>query len=194
MRSLGRSENRMKSVATARGYTLIELMITVVIAGVLVTLAIYSIRVYIYATKTAEATNMIGFIKAAQENYRDETFRYLDVSGSLDVYYPLDPLEQDKPTKAQWGGDFEDADLASRWRSLGVQTNAPVQFGYACEAGNVGDTVPQPGDPMEDITWPAVEGPWFVVKALGDLDGDKVPSVYVGSSFSDEIFQANDGE
>src|SRR5687767_8216621 len=86
----------------ARGFTLVELMIVVVIVCVLAVIGIYGVRKYVFSSKTGEAVQMIGSIKAAQEAFKDETFAYLDVTGSLTAYYPNNTNPGQK--KIAWGG------------------------------------------------------------------------------------------
>ncbi len=174
--------------ARQRGYTLAELMVVVLMVGVLATLAVIGIRKYIFAAKTSEAINMIGSIKAAEEAYKDETHSYLNVSSSLTSYYPMT-----KPgkTKYHWVQPGH-ADIAG-WSSLGTNPNTVVQFGYAVVAGAQTDAIPQPGT-TEVFDWPNPGGPWYVVKAVSDLDENGVESVYVSSSFTTEIHVEREGE
>ena len=176
----------------SRGYTLVEMMLVVIIAGVLGTLGVYGVRRYVYAAKTSEALHMINSIKGAQETYLDATFTYLDVSQSkLSGLYPMD--EPPGKKKYSWfNSNHVDSD---RWRELGVTTNHPVQFGYAVIAGDETKTVPQPGGLVATINFPSPPGRWwYVVKAVGDQDGDGEQSVYVGSSFTSEIYGENESE
>ena len=64
-----------------QGYTITELMITVVIIGVLATLAIPTFTSYIYKARVTEATNFLGKIKQRQESYRNEFGQYCAVDG-----------------------------------------------------------------------------------------------------------------
>jgi type IV pilus assembly protein PilA len=169
------------------GYTLVEMMVVVVIVGVLATLAVYGVRKYIYAAKTHEATWVIKDIKEGQESFKRETHTYLNVSGDLDTLYPnAVPGKQ----KTQWGGGT--GPVPENWRTLQVSYNEPVQFGYACVAGGAGGTVPQPMS--KAIDWPSPAAPWYVVRAVGNLDDDDKQSVFVGSSFTSEIWTENEGE
>src|SRR5689334_5865953 len=90
--------------STQRGFTLIEMMVVVVLVGVLATLAVYGVRKYILAAKSSEAVSMMSSIKAAEEAFKDETFVYLDVSGSFQdskLYPTTSPTGK---RKVQWGG------------------------------------------------------------------------------------------
>ncbi|HEY1534971.1 MAG TPA: prepilin-type N-terminal cleavage/methylation domain-containing protein [Polyangiaceae bacterium] len=170
------------------GFTLVELMVIVIIVSILALLGTYSVRKYVSASKTSEATEMIATIKSAQESYKDETFAYLNVSATLDAYYPANPNAG--RVKIQWGG--ADVSLAN-WQALGVHAASPVLFQYSCVAGPSG-AVAAPGGALSDITvgnWPAtVSSPWYVVKAEADFEGNGRHTVFVGSSFYGEIFAA----
>ena len=171
-----------------RGYTLVELLVVVIMVGVLATLAVIGVRKYIFAAKTSEAINMIGSIKASQEAYKDETFSYLNVSSSIDTYYPM--LSPGK-TKHHWV-DTSHADY-NNWRALGINTANPVQFGYSCVAGAPTDAIPNVGT-QQTFNWPTPDGPWYVVKAVADQNENGTTSIYISSSFTTEITAENEGE
>jgi type IV pilus assembly protein PilA len=174
------------------GFTLVELMVIVIIVSILALLGTYSVRKYVTASKTSEATEMITTIKAAQESYKDETFVYLDVTGSINTYYPTNPSPG--RTKVQWGGAGSTPAILANWQALGVHAALPVLFQYSCQAGVSGAAIPAPGGAASDITvgnWPAtVNGPWYVVKAYADFEGDGRNTVFVGTSFFGELFSA----
>lgn len=164
-------------------------MAVVAIVAILATLATYGVNKYIQSSKSSEAIQMIGAIKAAQEQYRAETFNYKDVSGASKLtYYP-----QSAPTnKAFAWGDVSSTE-GQAYRELGVSTDAPVRFVYGCAAGSGATSIPTPG--MTVTNWPATQQqPWYVVQALGDLDGDGIKSVFVSSSFTGRIFSDKEGE
>jgi type II secretory pathway pseudopilin PulG len=172
---------------------LVELMIVVVIVSVLATLAVYGTRRYIASSKTGEAVQLIGAIKAAEEAFKDETFSYQDVTGELTVFYPKSPHYGQY--KVQWGGTDT---MSQRWSSLGVSPSGPVLFGYACVAGGPDENVKSPTD-SGDISvgnWPSAPpgNPWYAVKAKADLDAGGPQTVYVAASFTTQIFSANEGE
>lgn len=178
----------LRRLPRTRGFTLIEVMVVVAIIAVLATLAVYGVRKYVLAAKSSEAPEIIQAIKAAQEAYKDETFTYLSISANLDALYPI-PKEELGTKKVQWGGGDEAAD----WRRLGVTPNAPVEFGYACVAAT-GGSLPTSGIPST-LNYPASPGgPWYVVKAMGDRDDDEIFAVFIGSSFTDQIYSELDTE
>ncbi len=185
----GRQRARKRSAEL--GFTLVEMMVIVVIVGILALLGTYSVRKYVTASKTSEATEMIATIKAAEESYKDETFAYLDVSSTLDTYYPANTTPG--RAKVQWGAG--NATLNGNWQKLGVSAAAPVLFVYSCVAGASGSAPPAPGGSASDIAvgnWPATLGsPWYVVKAMADFDGDGRHTVFVGTSFSGDMFGQN---
>lgn len=176
-----------------RGFTLVELMGVVAIVGILATLAVYGVRKYILSAKASEAIQMIGSIKAAQESYKAETFAYLDVSGThtLTTLYPMST-----PSSKAYGWGDVTTDQGKAFRTLGVQADAPVRFGYACAAGDGSNAIPSHGSSQTIANWPTASGgvPWYVVRAVGDLDGDSTQSIYASASFTGQIIIDKEGE
>ncbi|MEM9729444.1 MAG: prepilin-type N-terminal cleavage/methylation domain-containing protein [Myxococcota bacterium] len=152
-----------------QGFTVTELMITVVILGVLATLAIPSFTGYIYKARVTEATTFLGEIKQRQESYRDEFGRYADVSSSLTDFNPstipgIDPVA--------W-------ETTAEWTQLGAAPDGPTRFSYATIAGRPGIDAPPASSNMDG------DDHWFVARARGDLDEDN-------TTFDLEIYsQAN---
>ena len=172
--------------AAARGFTLAELMAVVAIVGLLSLVGTVTYRRFIAHSKTAEVAGMFLLIKIAEEAYKDETFRYLGPSTDLSLYYPNNPLPGKQKMNFAGAGNG-----AADWQRLGVQSNGPVLFVYACTAG-ANSAPAQLGTGITVGNWPAnVAAPWYVIKARADIHGDGVDTVFATGSFSGEIFSAN---
>jgi prepilin-type N-terminal cleavage/methylation domain-containing protein len=181
-----------------RGFTLVELMGVVAVVSILVTLAVVSVRKYIYASKTGEAVMMLGSIKAAQESFREETERYLDVSnGDLENAHPIPLNELVNQRKVQWDGHT--TSWAQNFYALQVGSDGPVQSTYSCIAGAAAANPPNTLAGTPSIAAPAWPNSppgevWYVAEAIGDLDGDGVQGAFATSSFSAEIWVERDSE
>ena len=177
----------------ARGFTLIELMVTVAIVAILATIGIYGVRRYLLSAGTAEPMEIINSVRAAEESYKDETFGYLNV-GSISSYYPFGSSVPGSQKKRAWEGGTPNAD-ETQWQLLGVHPSTVVQFGYACVAGK-GAGVPRKADlnTSIDLNYPATAGDWYVVRAASDRDGNGIAAIFVGSSFTDQIYGQGETE
>jgi type IV pilus assembly protein PilA len=187
----------MTGRARRRGYTLVELMIVVAIIGVLAALAVYGVRRYVLAAKSAEAIEIINNIRAAQEQYKDERFIYLDVS-SVDSasgsFFPFASKAALKNSVRAWSTGS--TGVAGKWAELGIFPSAPVRFGYACAAGQTANAVPTQSvlGTSKSLNYPASAPNWYVVRAAADHDGDGKIALFVGSNFTDEIYGESETE
>lgn len=145
-----------------------EVMVVVVIVGVLATLAVYGTRKYVLSAKTAEAVSMITQIKAAEEAYRDEMFVYLGAS-DFTKWHPVDA-----PEASVYSWD-KATDMGALFNALGVQPTGGVHYAYAVVAG-VGDSLPAPPEGVQNYFPPSTDGPFYIVMAKADLDGDGEPT------------------
>jgi prepilin-type N-terminal cleavage/methylation domain-containing protein len=175
-----------------RGFTLIELMTVVIIVAVLATVAVFAVRKYVFSAKTAEAYQMINSIRSAQEAYRAETFAYCDVSGGSLALANSWP-KASPGLKAAWDdGSCTDATCIG-FRTLGVMPNGAVLFRYSSVAGTGAPSTQ--GTPAHGFSLPTTgAGPWYVVQALGDQNGDGVYSVFLSSSLSSDVYSEHDTE
>ena len=140
---------------------------------------------------------MLGSIKAAQEAFREETQRYMNVSnGDYEATHPFLIEELIDQEKRNWDGQTRFP--AENFYALQVASDAPVQYTYSCVAGAPSVVPPTPlaGSPtVPTPTWPNPPGEvWYVAEAIGDLDGDGTQGVFGTASFSSEIWVERDGE
>jgi prepilin-type N-terminal cleavage/methylation domain-containing protein len=181
-----------------RGFTLVELMTVVIIVVVLATLAVYAVRKYVWSAKTTEAYDMINSIRSAQEAYRAETFAYCDVAngcgasgGDLGTWWPAAAPDKGK---AAWDDGVCSAAPCIGFRTLGVRPNGAVLFRYSSVAGGAG-TVQAAGIRSTEYQLPpSSPGPWYVVRAVGDQNGDGVLSEFLSSSFSSGVYTEHETE
>jgi len=184
--------------APRRGFTLIELMVVVAIIGILATLGVYAVRKYVRATKTSEATELVNSIRAAQEQYKDERFRYLNVSSvdsSSGSFFPhAAKADLSKNEKHTWYTGAANS-IAGRWAELGIAPSAPVQFGYACQAGQGAGVPTQAALGIAvNLNYPASAPDWYIARAMADRSGQAVYTVVVGSNFTDNLYIENEAE
>ena len=133
---------------------------------------------------------MIQSIGTAQERWRAESQRYLDVSTSLTSYYPV--ATPTRELNAWENTSHTDANL---WRRLNVTNPGNVQCVYATVAGNAG-TSPNDEDfsalPLPEFG--VRNEPWYLIHAKADLDGDSEFSLYLAGSFNGEVYVKDQGE
>jgi prepilin-type N-terminal cleavage/methylation domain-containing protein len=187
--------------AAARGFTLVELMITVGIVGVLAVLAYAGYHKFVVSSHLAEAENVLAGLKMRQEGYKAEKGTYLNLSTSLSangqnlgVLYPHCTGSGKVPGayNMAWGAACPATCCANDFAKLHVEVDAPTFYGFS----SVADTTSIPTVMMNggSMAWPNPVGSWFVATAVGDPDGNKVYSTVMISSFDNEVRIDNDGE
>lgn len=173
---------------SGRGFTLTELMITIVIIGVLATVGMVSVRQYMTTAKASESLETVQAIRAAEERFHAEGTGYLSASQSLTTWYPGVPSGTIK--RGWWQESHSDYE---KWRMLDVTQPGPTQCGYAVQAGTFGETVPGLATASQP-TWPTPQRDWYVIQAACDMDGDTKLGYVAASSFSDELYREDFGE
>ena len=128
------------SRAGARGFTLIEMMVVVIIVSVLAMLAIVGYRRLILSSNVSEANNMVQNIRVAQESYHSETQQYANVSvvtlfnGTANTgWYPYSSPNGN--TLTAWGAPCTNCNAGYDWSVLPLHVDGPVKFGYATVSG-----------------------------------------------------------
>src|SRR5580698_6885576 len=77
-----------RSWASARGFTLTEMLIVIAMVAVLSAIALVGYRRYINQAQSGEAKTVIQMIRGGQETYKAEMLQYLNVSTTIGTYYP----------------------------------------------------------------------------------------------------------
>jgi prepilin-type N-terminal cleavage/methylation domain-containing protein len=180
----------------ARGFTLVEMMIVVVMVGILSALAVAGYRMMITSSHVTEAQSMVNSIAVAQEEYHSETQTYANVSASLTSYYPQAAPAGNLITA--WGAACGGQCTASDWSVLPVHVDGPVYFGYATVAGTAGSN-PTPSSLTvngQAIPLPAPSPvDWFIVGAMCDLDNLGAPNTVVyRTSWQNIVMVSNEGQ
>ena len=150
--------NNSDRAATRRGFTLIEIMMSVAIVGLLASLAIPNFMQYQLRVKSAEARTLAGNIITTQTSFASEFENYANITIGA-------PGQVPSVEKRPWSSP-PCPDACSRTQPLacdsfnciGFEPPAKVFYQYFSPA-----LPPAPGRPAE-----------FAVGVIGDLDGDSV--------------------
>lgn len=177
----------MKTRAFNRGFTLVELMITVSIIGVLAALAIVGISKYLHVAHASEAKMFVGSIsRAAALAYESErsVSQIVNEGGSSAassnqlcetasaVPSTLAAVQGRKyQPNSKEGVDFETGSPATGWKCLRFNTTQPIYYQYAYNRGAGYVSAGLPGAPPLGANS-------FEAAALGDLDSDGTKATF----------------
>lgn len=137
------------------GFTLLELMITVAIVGILASIAIPSFQLYQQRSKRSEAYANLESIRKVQIAYKAEFGSYVTAQPAPGMSLGAD--------KQNWKADdnrFSVEPPGDGFERLGWMPDGATYFDYATRAG-------------------FGNGPMFTAGAYGDVDGDGFVSVFL---------------
>ena len=140
-----------------KGFTLLELMITTAIIGLLASVAIPSFINYQLQSKTVEAKSNLSAIAQAQKTYYSEFNTYVDVLAEPQATLSLAPSAVKR----------DSASISAAFSVIGFDTEGDVFYDY--------DTH-MPGDGMPGAC-ACPPGTCFTAAAYGDLDGNTTLAV-----------------
>jgi prepilin-type N-terminal cleavage/methylation domain-containing protein len=167
------------------GFTLMELMITVAIVGILAAVAL---PVFTGESRKAkgdsEVAAFFGEFVVREEQYAVENGRYLSTGASESAIYPASPGTAPQSL----------ASLPTTWQTLKIRTpESTARCGYVVVAGTRTDTAGAMATGSFGFTTPARN--WFYVLARCNLDGDSAAdSYYFTSSLDAKIQKLNYGK
>lgn len=167
------------------GFTLMELMITVAIIGVLAAVAL---PVFTGESRKAkgdsEVAAFFGELVVREEQYAVENGRYLSTGASESAIFPATPGASPQTLGT----------LPATWTTLKIRTpETTARCGYVVIAGTRTDSGGAMATGSFGFTTPSKN--WFYVLARCNLDGDSaVDSYYFTSSLDAKIQKLNYGK
>jgi prepilin-type N-terminal cleavage/methylation domain-containing protein len=184
----------LRARARARAFTLVELMTVVIIVGVLATIGIVAFRQQLLGSRSTQAVAMIQSIRAAEERWKSENLRYLDVSTGT-AWYPADPRKDSKRIERSFhtavGAHIDEA----KWKALNPTVTGPTEFGFLVNAGGPDDAMTAPAIiPPGFTSWPANGEHWYVIQAIADVNHNGIPAYFLASSLNGEVLRLNEHE
>ncbi|MFT7622584.1 MAG: prepilin-type N-terminal cleavage/methylation domain-containing protein, partial [Myxococcota bacterium] len=176
----------------ARGFTLLELMITVTILGILTVVAMVSYKVYFKRAKASEANSLLMEVRMKQEQYFSTYSRYIDAGTEADPF-PATEVAGDR-SKWAWTMNCPAAAAGSAMEGfchLGMKPGATT-FQLMTTGWAPGDAAP-----TSAFDYPGTLDTtqrWFYAIAFGNLDRfdqngavDSVRSAYIMISQNNTI-------
>ena len=189
----------MSSLRRSLGFTLIEAMIVVAVAGVLAMLAVLAYSHWVRSSFVGEAQYMVSNIRTAEEAFASENGAYLDVTNCIGAGCTY-PLQHPSNSKTAWGGACGwCTNPTVGWNGLNVVAAAPVIFGYSViadqaatpSARGVAVTI---GGKALDLTAMSNGAPWYFIEADANISGDNKNFTHVyGMSGTNAIFIDGEG-
>jgi prepilin-type N-terminal cleavage/methylation domain-containing protein len=188
---------------TERGFTLLELMVTVVILSILATVAVFSYKRYAQQARTQEAINFLYEIKMKQETYYQAYGQYV-TAGLNPLILPSEA--NDKGDAIPWEIDCESGSTTElQWCDLGPKANFNVcswgtgqctSFRFATVGWAPGAVAPGSVTIASQAIDPVIRDSsrrWWYAYAEGDLDLDTEFSGWLLTSENNQVIDVWNG-
>jgi len=182
----------------SRGFTLVELMVTVTILAVLTMVAITSYKYYIRRARSEEAVELLHEIKMKQEQYFSTYSQYID-AGTEATPFPTTNAPNDN-TMWTWAALTAGCDATPPpanligWCHLGIQRSNPTYFRAVTIGWNKtkGSTAPTSNHTIVgNMTF---NKRWYYAAAHGNFDTDSNWSTFVITSQHREVIKIDELE
>ena len=183
-----------------KGFTLVELMITVTILAILAVVAVTSYKRYMYRAQASEGKDILMEIKMKQEHYFSTYSQYV-TSGSESSIYPTENAlgQGGKKIKNMWSWRSLSCSASSglpdkAWCHLGFKSNRAGFFRVSTVGWNRGSTSKPSSSSHPFVQKMDATKRWYYAFAHADLDGDGKYSTFVITSQSPTIVSENEIE
>jgi len=173
----------MRRAGNARGMTLVELMIVVVIIGILAAISVVGYRKYVARARLSEATAILAEFAAKEQLYFLDNGQFMEAHRSY-VYSP--GTSAPYPSTNESASDFWPSDpsgafdsvrapvdvnpVPDAWRRLGIRPRWNQL--YCTYLANAGSPASAPPGSVGPTLWGAAPNvPWFYALAVCNLGG-----------------------
>lgn len=133
----------MRSKASARAVSLIEILFVVVLISILAAAGISNRRKIVEQARAAEATHYLTALRVAEARYRAVNTQYTDVLSRLDTDMPLSLKYWNLPPSISTPGATGRATLTRTAGAYASQTLG-IKFGSATVCGTFAPMLPLP--------------------------------------------------
>jgi type IV pilus assembly protein PilE len=130
---------RFSSGARQRGFTLIELMVTVAVVSILAAIAYPSYQAYILRSKLIDGTTKLSDYRVQMEQYFLDNHTYARPAGSTTCAITFVPTPRDEFLLTCAGND-----TTYTWTATGLATSLAHQFTYTVNQLNTHATTSMP--------------------------------------------------
>ncbi|MCG8425096.1 MAG: hypothetical protein MJE77_45025 [Proteobacteria bacterium] len=158
--------------------SLLELMVSVAIVGILAATAVFLYTRQLRAARATEVPAVIAEFKSRQEQYHVENGRFLTTGDGETDYWPTAPSGPKVPTSIQ--------PMPETWLELNIKLGKNELYcAYVAITGRAGEETGAVAQSFGVPAAPATD--WYYLLAECDFDGEPTNSLYFTSNLSGGI-------